>query len=99
MRRVSSSETLPQIRVVQLRRFPVYLVEEANEPTEQIIAELLSFRDGAVDDVHENAELVQMPELVEDADYPSESESQDVWMEMNSPALPGIPIPRPYAQH
>lgn len=70
----------------------MYLGEEANEPTEQIIAEILALRDGAVHVVHESAELDQMSELIEDADYPSESESQDMWMEMTSPAQPGIQI-------
>lgn len=79
---------------------PVYLIDEVFEPTQQIIAHLLSLHDGSDDDVQENADIRRTPQMDEEPDYPSESELEVLeWADIHCPALPGSPISRPYAQH
>lgn len=78
----------------------MFLIDEKIEPTQDIIAHLLSLRDAPGDDIQEGADIVPTPEIHEEPEYPSESESEVVeWMGTHPSALQGIPISRQYDQH
>lgn len=83
--------------MVQLNECPVYLIDEEIEPTEQIIAHLLSLRDSPEDDVQEDADIVYTSEIDDQPEYPSESEFEGIGsIDVHLPALPGIQITHPY---
>lgn len=88
------------LRSATLRSCPVYLIDEGIEPTQQIIAHLLSLRDGSDNDVQEDADIFHAPEMDEEPDYPSEFELEvPELIDIHDLAPPGSSISRPHAQH